>query len=147
MHIEIRLCSGTHYSENSSCLHTTYRSLLFHDHRLAKTDFHSRCKHVSEPENNSSLSHARAFRSPLVSKRTSISKFNEDQKNLFFGFKLTCIFRKHGVPPAEVLHTTHICSIFGYEKLKALLYIRLLFLQCTACKTKLVHPKELRKMG
>lgn len=149
LHIGIRVHSATHYNEKKILLPYILptgacSSMITDQQRLI---FHLRCKHVSEPETNSSLSHVRTFRNPLPSKKPSISKSNEDQKNLFFGFKLSCIFRKYGVPPSEALHTTCICSIFGYEKLKALLYIRLLLLQCTACKTKLMHTKELRKMG
>lgn len=53
-----RVCNDIHYSKNSCSLHTTYRILFFHNHRLVKTNFHTCCKHVSEPETNSSLSHA-----------------------------------------------------------------------------------------
>lgn len=146
LHIGIGVCSDTHHSKNSSSLHTTYRSLLFHNHRLAKTDFHTRCKHASEPETSSSLSHARASRNPLLSKRTSTSKGNEDfdQKSLTLWVSVRMYFQEVWSTSCP---TIHICSIFGYEKLKALLYIRLLFLQCPAWKTKLMQPKELRKMG
>lgn len=53
-----RVCNDIHYSKNSCSLHTTCRILFFHNHRLVKTNFHTWCKHVSEPETNSSLSHA-----------------------------------------------------------------------------------------
>lgn len=86
LHIGIRVCSGTYYSKNSSSLHTTYRSLLFYNHRLAKTDFSLKiqaCKWIWE-QLFSVTCQSLQKSSPI--KGTSISKGNKDfaQKNPSF---------------------------------------------------------------